>query len=116
MKSRKVPKVLHELGGRTMVGHVLAASAELRPERLLVVVGHDREKVIAHLEADWPDARPVVQEQQNGTGHAVRVALEAVGSIDGTVLVLNGDAPSCAGPCSTSCWRCTRVKATPRRS
>ncbi|MGI5225851.1 bifunctional UDP-N-acetylglucosamine diphosphorylase/glucosamine-1-phosphate N-acetyltransferase GlmU [Actinoallomurus sp. CA-142502] len=97
MKSRKVPKVLHELGGRTMVGHVLAASRELEPERLLVVVGHGRQKVIAHLEADWPGARPVLQAEQNGTGHAVRMALEAVGSIDGTVLVLNGDAPLLRG-------------------
>ncbi|MFB9833485.1 bifunctional UDP-N-acetylglucosamine diphosphorylase/glucosamine-1-phosphate N-acetyltransferase GlmU [Actinoallomurus acaciae] len=97
MKSRRVPKVLHELGGRTMVGHVLAASRELDPERLLVVVGHDRDKVTAHLEADWPGARPVVQEQQNGTGHAVRMVLEAVGSIEGTVLVLNGDAPLLRG-------------------
>jgi bifunctional UDP-N-acetylglucosamine pyrophosphorylase / glucosamine-1-phosphate N-acetyltransferase len=97
MKSRKVPKVLHELGGRTMVGHVLAASNELRPERLLVVVGHGREKVIAHLESDWPDARPAVQEEQRGTGHAVRMALETAGAIDGTVLVLNGDAPLLRG-------------------
>ncbi|GLY73438.1 bifunctional protein GlmU [Actinoallomurus iriomotensis] len=97
MKSRKVPKVLHELGGRTMVGHVLAASRELEPERLLVVVGHGRQKVIAHLEAGWPGARPVLQAEQNGTGHAVRMALEAVGSIDGTVLVLNGDAPLLRG-------------------
>jgi bifunctional UDP-N-acetylglucosamine pyrophosphorylase/glucosamine-1-phosphate N-acetyltransferase len=97
MKSRKVPKVLHELGGRSMVGHVLAAARDLEPERLIAVVGHDRAKVIAHLAEVEPDALPVTQAEQNGTGHAVRMVLEAVGAIDGTVLVLNGDAPLLRG-------------------
>jgi bifunctional UDP-N-acetylglucosamine pyrophosphorylase/glucosamine-1-phosphate N-acetyltransferase len=93
MKSRKIPKVLHELCGRSMVGHVLAAARDLGPGRLIAVVGHGRDQVIEHLAEVEPDAVPVVQEEQNGTGHAVRMVLEAVGAIDGTVLVLNGDAP-----------------------
>jgi bifunctional UDP-N-acetylglucosamine pyrophosphorylase / glucosamine-1-phosphate N-acetyltransferase len=93
MKSRRTPKVLHELCGRSMVGHVLAAARELDPERMIVVVGHARDQVIEHLAEIEPDALPVTQSPPNGTGHAVRVVLETVGALDGTVLVLNGDAP-----------------------
>lgn len=92
MKSA-TPKVLHELCGRALVDHMLAAARGLAPERLIVVTGHAREKVEAHLAASGPDARPVVQEEQNGTGHAVRCVLEAVGPISGTVLVTSGDTP-----------------------
>ncbi len=84
------PKVLHSLGGRTMLGHVLATAAELEPEHLVVVVGHAREKVTATLTGK---ARAVVQETQDGTGHAVRVALDSLGPLEGTVIVVPGDAP-----------------------
>jgi bifunctional UDP-N-acetylglucosamine pyrophosphorylase/glucosamine-1-phosphate N-acetyltransferase len=96
MKSR-THKVLHELCGRTMIDHVLAAARELDPERLVVVVGHRREQVIAHLAESAPDAVPVVQDRQGGTGHAVRMALEAVGPLDGTVIVTLGDTPLLTG-------------------
>ncbi|MGH3242996.1 MAG: bifunctional UDP-N-acetylglucosamine diphosphorylase/glucosamine-1-phosphate N-acetyltransferase GlmU [Spirillospora sp.] len=96
MKSR-TSKVLHELCGRTMLGHVLAAARELEPERLVVVVGHRREQVVEHLAGAAPDAESAVQEQQNGTGHAVRMALEQTGALDGTVVVLNGDVPLLRG-------------------
>jgi bifunctional UDP-N-acetylglucosamine pyrophosphorylase/glucosamine-1-phosphate N-acetyltransferase len=93
MKSATTPKVLHPLCGRTMLGHVVAAARGLRPEHLVVVVGHAREQVTAALGEIDPDALPVVQEQQNGTGHAVRVALEALPALTGTVVVVPGDAP-----------------------
>ncbi|POM27113.1 Bifunctional protein GlmU [Actinomadura rubteroloni] len=96
MKSR-TSKVLHELGGRSMVGHVLAAAGELEPARLVVVVGHRREQVVAHLAAHAPAAEPVVQERRGGTGHAVRVALEQTGALPGTVIVTNGDHPLLTG-------------------
>ncbi|HUR50996.1 MAG TPA: bifunctional UDP-N-acetylglucosamine diphosphorylase/glucosamine-1-phosphate N-acetyltransferase GlmU [Mycobacteriales bacterium] len=88
------PKVLHRLGGRTMLGHVLAAAEALDPEHLLVVVGHGREAVTASLTGK---ARAVVQETQDGTGHAVRVALETIEDLDGTVVVLPGDSPLLTG-------------------
>ncbi|MFG3101598.1 bifunctional UDP-N-acetylglucosamine diphosphorylase/glucosamine-1-phosphate N-acetyltransferase GlmU [Streptomyces sp. NPDC048182] len=92
------PKVLHELCGRSLVGHVLAAAGELAPENLVVVVGHAREKVTAHLAEVAPEARTAVQEQQNGTGHAVRMGLEALGGgVDGTVVVVCGDTPLLTG-------------------
>jgi bifunctional UDP-N-acetylglucosamine pyrophosphorylase/glucosamine-1-phosphate N-acetyltransferase len=97
MKSRRIPKVLHELCGRSMLGHVLAAARELGPERLVVVVGHGREKVVEHLAAVEPGALPVTQARQNGTGHAVRVALDAAGIGGGTIVVTNGDHPLLRG-------------------
>ncbi|MFJ7238381.1 bifunctional UDP-N-acetylglucosamine diphosphorylase/glucosamine-1-phosphate N-acetyltransferase GlmU [Streptomyces olivaceus] len=97
MKSA-TPKVLHELCGRSLVGHVLAAAGELDPENLVAVVGHAREKVTAHLAEIAPDLRTAVQEQQNGTGHAVRVGLEVLGgAVDGTVVVVCGDTPLLTG-------------------
>ncbi|GII77900.1 bifunctional protein GlmU [Sphaerisporangium rufum] len=92
MKS-STPKVLHELCGRALVDHMLAAARGLSPERLIIVIGHAREQVEAHLAGSGPDARAVVQEEQNGTGHAVRTVLETVGTIAGTVLVTYGDTP-----------------------
>jgi bifunctional UDP-N-acetylglucosamine pyrophosphorylase/glucosamine-1-phosphate N-acetyltransferase len=88
-----VPKVLHTLGGRSMLGHVLAAVAPLGAERTVVVIGSGREAVAAHLAEIAPDALPVVQEQQNGSGHAAAVALAAVPDLTGPVLIVNGDAP-----------------------
>ncbi|MFH9430703.1 bifunctional UDP-N-acetylglucosamine diphosphorylase/glucosamine-1-phosphate N-acetyltransferase GlmU [Streptomyces sp. NPDC017615] len=93
MKSA-TPKVLHRICGRSLVGHVLAASRELDPAELVVVVGHAREQVAAHLAEIDPQVRTAVQEQQNGTGHAVRMALEELGgTVDGTVVVVCGDTP-----------------------
>jgi len=97
MKSA-TPKVLHEICGRSLVGHVLAAAGELEPENLVVVVGHAREKVGAHLAETAPAVRTAVQAQQNGTGHAVRIALDELGgSVDGTVVVVCGDTPLLTG-------------------
>jgi bifunctional UDP-N-acetylglucosamine pyrophosphorylase/glucosamine-1-phosphate N-acetyltransferase len=101
MKSAVLPKVLHPLCGRTLVGHALAAARELTPEQVIVVIGHMKDKVAEHLAEVDPEARTVVQEQQNGTGHAVRVALEALAAdgvtLDGTVVVSTGDTPLLTG-------------------
>ncbi|RII15030.1 Bifunctional protein GlmU [Streptomyces sp. YIM 130001] len=97
MKSR-TPKVLHEICGRSLVGHVVAASRELDPRELVVVVGHGRDQVTAHLAAIDPACRSAVQEEQNGTGHAVRMGLEELGGeVDGTVVVVCGDTPLLTG-------------------
>ncbi len=97
MNSRAVPKVLHGFAGRTLLAHVLAAAAPLAAKQTAVVVGHRREQVVAHLDAVRDlagPAQPVVQDEQHGTGHAVRIALDAVpAETGGAVLVLPGDAP-----------------------
>jgi bifunctional UDP-N-acetylglucosamine pyrophosphorylase/glucosamine-1-phosphate N-acetyltransferase len=92
MRSR-TPKVLHRLGGRSMLGHVLTAAAPLGAARTVVVVGSGREAVAEHLAEVAPHATAVVQEQQLGSGHAAAVALDALGDVPGAVLILNGDAP-----------------------
>lgn len=92
MKS-SLPKVLHPLLGRTLLGHVLAAAAPLGADRTVVVVGHGADQVRAHLTDVAPAATPVLQERQLGTGHAVRIALDAVPDATGTVVVINGDVP-----------------------
>jgi bifunctional UDP-N-acetylglucosamine pyrophosphorylase / glucosamine-1-phosphate N-acetyltransferase len=96
MKS-STPKVLHDVCGRTMLGHVLAAARELRPARLVVVVGDAEGPVAGYLAEYASDALPVVQGRRGGTGHAVRVALEALGRTDGTVVVTYGDTPLLRG-------------------
>jgi bifunctional UDP-N-acetylglucosamine pyrophosphorylase/glucosamine-1-phosphate N-acetyltransferase len=96
MKS-KTPKVLHEICGRSLVGHVVSAARELNPEHLCVVVGHAREQVAAHLQEHYAGTRTAVQYEQNGTGHAVRMALEELGGVDGTVVVVCGDTPLLSG-------------------
>ncbi|WP_332317131.1 bifunctional UDP-N-acetylglucosamine diphosphorylase/glucosamine-1-phosphate N-acetyltransferase GlmU [Verrucosispora sp. WMMA2121] len=92
MKS-SLPKVLHPLLGRTLVGHVLNAADPLGAARTLVVVGHGADQVRAHLAGIAPEATAVHQAEQLGTGHAVRIALEAAPEVTGTVVVLNGDVP-----------------------
>src|SRR3712207_1240921 len=80
------PKVLHTLGGRSMLGHVLAAAAPLAAGTTVVVVGSGRDQVEAHLADIAPGALAVVQEEQLGSGHAAEVALAAVPDVEGSVL------------------------------
>ncbi|GAA2051748.1 bifunctional UDP-N-acetylglucosamine diphosphorylase/glucosamine-1-phosphate N-acetyltransferase GlmU [Williamsia deligens] len=93
-----VPKVLHRIGGRTLLSHALHAAAGVQPDHLVVVVGHDRERVAAACD-DVADTlgRPVVtavQEVPNGTGGAVAAGLSALATdFDGTILVTAGDVP-----------------------
>ncbi|GGQ41507.1 bifunctional protein GlmU [Couchioplanes caeruleus subsp. azureus] len=92
MKSA-TPKMLHPLLGRTLLGHVLHAAEAAQASRTVVVVGHKADQVRAHLAEIEPGATPVLQAEQNGTGHAVRIALEAIPEATGTVVVLNADVP-----------------------
>ncbi|MGL4305192.1 MAG: bifunctional UDP-N-acetylglucosamine diphosphorylase/glucosamine-1-phosphate N-acetyltransferase GlmU [Mycobacteriaceae bacterium] len=92
------PKVLHSLGGRTMLSHALHAAAAANPTHLVTVIGHDRDKVgaaatdIASLLGR--DIALAIQEEQNGTGHAVSCGLAALPTdFSGTVLVTAADVP-----------------------
>ncbi|MFC0222018.1 bifunctional UDP-N-acetylglucosamine diphosphorylase/glucosamine-1-phosphate N-acetyltransferase GlmU [Nocardioides zeicaulis] len=96
MKS-KTMKVLHPVAGRSMIGHVLRAVQAVEPTRVVAVVGHQREQVGPHITSLVPDAVLAVQETQEGTGHAVRIAMEAAGTTTGTVIVAAGDTPLLEG-------------------
>lgn len=95
MKS-ETPKVMHPIGGRSMVEHAIAAAQDLRPQRLAVVVRHQRDKVAAHVTAFDPSATIVDQDDIPGTGRAVEVGLlglDESATVEGTVVVTYGDVP-----------------------
>lgn len=96
MKSDR-QKTLHEIGGRSLLSHSLHAAAGIHPSQLVAVVGHQRDQVSPAVEAIADEMqveiRQAVQEEQNGTGHAVQVGLTAIPDFDGTVVVTNGDVP-----------------------
>lgn len=93
----KTPKVLHPVAGRSMVGHVLTAVGALDPDQVVAVVGHQRELVGPHVEEALPGVVLAVQDEQLGTGHALRVAMAAAGEVGGTVVVAYGDTPLLEG-------------------
>lgn len=93
-----VPKLLHPIAGRSLLAHAVYAVAGLRPEHLVAVIGHARERIGAELMAlSARLGRPVltaVQDKQLGTGHAVRCGLAALPDrVSGPVLVSCGDVP-----------------------
>ena len=90
MKS-SLHKVLHPVAGRPMLLHLLASTAELAPQRQVVVVGAGRDQVEGAVSGTG--AVIAVQEQQLGTGHAVAQAHEALAGFAGDVLILYGDVP-----------------------
>jgi bifunctional UDP-N-acetylglucosamine pyrophosphorylase/glucosamine-1-phosphate N-acetyltransferase len=90
MKS-DLAKVLHPMAGRPLLAWVLDALDTLGPDRVLVVVGHQRERVMerfADRGLEW-----VIQAEQRGTGHAVMMAAPALEGFAGTLLVVCGDTP-----------------------
>src|SRR5438874_5582889 len=85
-----LPKVLHPIGGRPLLAHVLDTARALNPRKTVVVHGHGAEKVraaFAQAPVEW-----VLQAEQLGTGHAVQQAMAHVGR-DGDILILYGDVP-----------------------
>jgi bifunctional UDP-N-acetylglucosamine pyrophosphorylase/glucosamine-1-phosphate N-acetyltransferase len=90
MKSA-LPKVLHPIGGRPMLAHVLAVAKAMQASRMVVVTAPGADQV-AKLANAW-GAEAVVQERQLGTGHAVLAAETTLSGFDGNLLVLFGDAP-----------------------
>lgn len=94
MRSGKA-KVLHHLDGRPLITHVCETAANLDPENIFVVVGHQAEEVTAAVNAEFNDPRIkfVRQEKMLGTGDAVVSAREALSGRDSRLLVLSGDVP-----------------------
>ncbi len=90
-------KVLHPLAGRSMLSYAVEAASALEPEHLVVVIGHQREQVQAHLDDIAPQVLTAVQEQPRGTGDAVRSGLAPLGELTGEVVVTSGDVPLLTG-------------------
>ena len=93
MRSNRA-KVLHTICGVPMVNYVIAALEPVGPKNTLVIVGHQADEVRSMLP---PGVVSVLQEEQNGTGDAVRVALERIEEEEGILLVVNGDGPLISG-------------------
>ncbi|HQR80763.1 MAG TPA: bifunctional UDP-N-acetylglucosamine diphosphorylase/glucosamine-1-phosphate N-acetyltransferase GlmU, partial [Actinomycetota bacterium] len=96
MKSTKA-KVLHEVAGEPLLGHVLRSLRQAGIDDVIVVVGHQREAVAEYLHTVAPNARTAVQPEMRGTGDAVKHALPDVPQEAGTVMVLAGDTPLLTG-------------------
>jgi bifunctional UDP-N-acetylglucosamine pyrophosphorylase/glucosamine-1-phosphate N-acetyltransferase len=96
MKSA-IPKVLHKVAGASMISLAVDAADALSPQRLVVVVGHGRDQVSAHLAEVAPHVVIAVQERQLGTGDAVRAGLAGLPGLSGEVVVTSGDVPLLAG-------------------
>jgi bifunctional UDP-N-acetylglucosamine pyrophosphorylase/glucosamine-1-phosphate N-acetyltransferase len=88
-----LPKVLHPIGGRSMLAHVLATVGTLAPERTAVVVGPGMDALRAEAARAAPGVEVVEQTEQLGTAHAVLAARAAIEGHAGTVLVLFADSP-----------------------
>ncbi len=95
MKSQKA-KVLHELGGRPIIAHVVQKALALQPRKIFVIVGHQAEKVEAAVRSEVGNEEMVafpLQREQRGTGDAVLSAREVLQGADSTLLILSGDVP-----------------------
>src|SRR5258708_7447088 len=87
----KHPKVLHQVGGKPLLAHVIAAAKRVVPPAdIFAIVGHEAERVRRAVEDTG--VQFVVQQPQRGTGHALLCASKALAGYD-TVIVLSGDAP-----------------------
>ncbi len=88
-----MPKVLHELAGRPLLHHAMAAAETLAPARRVVVVGHGAAEVAASARAFAPETEIAEQTEQLGTGHALMAAAPALAGAEGDLVVLFGDTP-----------------------
>ncbi len=87
----KHPKVLHQVGGKPLLAHVIVAAAKIVPARdIYVIIGHEADRVREAVASTGVNF--ILQKEQRGTGHALMVAREALTSYD-QVIVLSGDAP-----------------------
>lgn len=93
MKNPDKAKVMYELSGKPMIHYVVDLAQSLRAERIIAIVGFQRESVMEYVRASHPSVEFVVQEPQRGTGHAVLQAESVLKDFSGDVLVLSGDVP-----------------------
>lgn len=94
MKNDELPKVMVPLEGKPLVEYVLEQAGALNPEKIVLIVGHLKEKVIEHInKSQYKNAEFAVQESQLGTGHAVAQAEKSLADFEGDALILCGDVP-----------------------
>ena len=86
-----LPKVLHHANGRPLIEYVLDTSLALDPDKVVMIIGHQAEKVKTAIERYGVST--ALQEPQLGTGHAVMQAEDQLRDFEGEVLILSGDAP-----------------------
>ena len=92
MKSA-LPKVMHRVAGRTLLGHVLSSAAGLLPKQVVVVAGPDMDAVGFEAQSYFPGCSIAIQHERKGTAHAVSMAKESLAGFSGTILVLYADVP-----------------------
>ena len=107
-----LPKVLHAIGGRTLLAHVLAAASAAGCGEIAVVVGPDHDAVRARRAALAPQAQIFEQRERRGTAHAVLAAREAIARGADDILVMFADTPLVRPRRSTHCAR--RLATAPR--
>ena len=88
-----LPKVMHRVAGRSMLGHVLSVANSLNPSQTVVIHGPDMENVQAEAKCFVPHCAFAEQKERLGTGHAVGMAKAALQDFTGTILVLYADVP-----------------------
>ncbi len=89
----QVSKVMHQLGNRPMIDHVLSLAVELNPAHIIVVVGSEMNDVAEAVNSNFGKVRTIEQREQLGTGHAVLTAQDMLSNFSGDVLVLYADTP-----------------------
>jgi bifunctional UDP-N-acetylglucosamine pyrophosphorylase/glucosamine-1-phosphate N-acetyltransferase len=91
-----VTKVLHPVAGRPMVHYPVRSALELGAERVVIVLGHQRDEVSQYLDSAFPGAplTTVLQAEQLGTAHAVLCARDALSDFEGDIFILSGDVPT----------------------
>jgi UDP-N-acetylglucosamine diphosphorylase/glucosamine-1-phosphate N-acetyltransferase len=87
------PKVLYEIGGEPMLGHVLRLCTKCKAEPLVCIIGYGRDAVKSFISERFPAILTAVQDQQLGTAHAVHQAKSQLEGFQGDVLILSGDVP-----------------------
>ena len=93
MKDPSKPKVMYEILGKPMIHYVVDVAYELRADRVLVIVGYERQTVIDYLKTSHPQVECIVQAEQLGTGHAIMQVGPPLSDFIGDVVVLSGDVP-----------------------
>ena len=86
-----LPKVLHEINGKTLIEHVINTSEKLNAHKIIAIVGYKKEIVqnkLSHLNIEY-----AIQSEQLGTGHAVKQCKKNIENIFGDILILSGDVP-----------------------